>query len=109
MNILLVCFIITLCIVYVWDWVGFPQEITNLLASKITRGKIKYAELKKPFSCSLCMTTWITLIVLGIVNWHYLPMALVYGASTKYILYIYTLIDEFITKLLTYIETLIQS
>jgi len=109
MNVLILCLIITASIVYIWDWVSFPQEIANLIISKITDGKINNVELKKPLGCSLCMSTWITLVILLIFNWKLAPMCLVFGWSTKYILYLITLIDEFLSRLLMFMEYLINN
>lgn len=105
MNILVICLIVTCCIVYIWDYVQFPQEITNIVAGWITKGKIKHAILRKPWGCSLCMSTWITLgILLCYQAWAYLPLCLVYGWSTQYILAIYDIIDGALTKVLGFIE-----
>lgn len=108
MNVVLICLIITASIVYIWDWVRFPQEVANLVASKMTNGKIKNVILKKPFGCSLCMSTWITLVILSIFNWKLLPLCLVYGWSTKYILYLFTLADEIVSKIFVLMERLIN-
>lgn len=107
MNAILVCLIVTVSIVYIWDWVEFPQQIANYVIGKLTNGKITRIELKKPWGCSLCMSTWITLIILACMNWKLIPLCLLFGFSTKYILYIITILDEFLTKLLEYIEYLI--
>lgn len=61
--------IIQLIIVFVIDISGFIDEgIEPALANILKQKKVK---LKKPFSCSLCMTTWIGLIYI-----------LIYGSFT---------------------------
>ena len=105
MNILLICLIVTACIVYIWDYVVFPQEFANMVAGWLTGGKIKHMVLNKPWGCSLCMSTWLTLIILLCAKeLAYTPLCLVYGWSTQYILVIFNLIDNLITKVLGWID-----
>ena len=105
MNILLICLIVTACIVYIWDYVMFPQEFANMVAGWITNGKIKHVFLQKPWSCSLCLSTYTTLIILLCAGeWSYVPLSLVYGWSTQYILVLFNLIDNLITKVLGWID-----
>lgn len=58
--------IIQLIIVFIIDISGFIDDgIEPALARFFNRKKVK---LKKPFSCSLCMTTWIGLIYILIMG-----------------------------------------
>ena len=50
-------FYLTLIVVFIIDISGIIESIENFL-SKILKGKVR---IKKPFSCSLCMTWWIGL------------------------------------------------
>ena len=64
--------IIQLIIVFVIDISGFIDEgIEPALAKILKQKKVK---LKKPFSCSLCMTTWIGLIYILIYGSFTIPM-----------------------------------
>lgn len=64
--------IIQLIIVFVIDLSGFIEDgIEPALARIIKKKKVK---LKKPFSCSLCMTTWIGLIYILIYGCFNIPM-----------------------------------
>lgn len=105
MNILVICLIVTCCIVYITDYVGFTGEMVNFAVGLMTGGKIKHVQPRKLLSCSLCQSTWITLgILLCCQEWAYLPLCLVYGWSTQYILAIYNIIDGALTKVLGFIE-----
>lgn len=98
MNILLANIIITICIVYIWDVVEFPQSLLSQLLH------IRVTVLRKPWGCSLCMTTWITLIMFLIFNWKLAPVALLLGWSTKYIHYTFNLVDRILTKIFIWLE-----
>ena len=104
MNILLVCLIITAAIVYIWDYVMFPQELANEVADIITGGKIKHVKLRKPWSCSLCLSTYTTLFILLYFNWKYAPLCLVYGWATQYILAIFQIVDGVLSKILGWMQ-----
>lgn len=108
MNAIIICIIVSCCITYIWDFVNFPQELANSLAALFTKGKIKSVELKKPFSCSLCITTWTTLIILLILVPKLCWMCLLFGAATKYISYAYTLADKIISLVFILIERVLN-
>lgn len=64
--------IIQLIIVFVIDLSGFIEDGIEPLLGKIFKNpKVK---LKKPWSCSLCMTTWIGLLYLLITGHFTIPM-----------------------------------
>lgn len=65
-NLLLVNLILIYCI----DISGFIQEFESILAKWLN---VKEITIPKPFSCSTCMTFWIGLIYLLIVNNFTLP------------------------------------
>lgn len=98
---MIICLIITFCIVYIWDYVEFPRE----LISQILHMPV---ELKKPWGCSLCMTTWITLIALLFINWKLSWMCILFGFSTKYILYTIQTIDLILSTIFVLIEKLFE-
>lgn len=109
MNSFLICLIISGSITYIWDVVDFPNQISSRIMENVTKGKIKTVFLKKPWNCSLCMTTWITLLVLLIMNPAFCWLALLYGFITKYWLYAFQLLDLFISRLFEYAEGLIKN
>lgn len=108
MNVLILCGIITLAIVYIWDWVHFPEEVASSIMNRLTNGKITNVWLSKPWGCSLCVTTWITLIILAIFNWKLIPLCLLYGWSTKYVYYVYQIIDGLLSLLLCFVDRIIR-
>lgn len=69
-NILL----IGLIMVFALDISGFYQEITTIISGWLTNGRIKKPIMIKPFSCSLCMTFWLSLIYVIVMNQFSIPM-----------------------------------
>lgn len=69
-NILL----IGLILVFALDVSGFYQEITSVISGWMTNGKIKKPIMVKPFSCSLCMTFWTSLVYVIVLNQFSIPM-----------------------------------
>jgi hypothetical protein len=57
-------FYLTLITVFIVDISGIIESIENFL-SKILKGKVR---IKKPFSCSLCMTWWLGLAYIIYLN-----------------------------------------
>lgn len=108
MNTILICIIVTFSISYIWDYVNFPAEIADRIVSFVTKGKIKHTELKKPFSCALCMTTWTTLIILLCIESKLCWMCLLFGMSTKYALYAIQLTDRIISLVFVLLERLLN-
>lgn len=66
--------LIALITVFGLDVSGFYQEITTIISGWLTNGKIKKPITLKPFSCSLCMTFWVSLIYILILGAFSLPM-----------------------------------
>lgn len=65
-------FILQLIIVFIIDLSGVIEDgIEPMLAKFFKQRKVK---LKKPFCCSLCMTTWIGLIYILIKGCFTIPM-----------------------------------
>lgn len=108
MNIFIICLIVSFSITYIWDFARFPEELADRIISLVTKGKINHIELKKPFGCSLCMTTWTTLIILLCLDPCWCWMSLVFGFITKYILYAIELTDRIITLLFVLLERLLN-
>ena len=109
MNIYLLCFIIALSFVIIIDYLNAPNEIAGTIMGLITNGKITHVRLKKPFGCSLCMTFWVTLILLLILNPLMCWLSLIYAIITKYIFYLINLIDLIICKSFIYVENKIRN
>ena len=108
MNIFIICLIVSFSITYIWDFARFPEELADRIISFVTKGKINNIELKKPFGCSLCMTTWTTLIILLCFDPCWCWMSLVFGFITKYILYIIELLDKMISLVFVLLERLLN-
>lgn len=107
MNPLLICVIITFSIVYIWDVVNFPEEFVNRILTIILKKPV-HITLMKPFGCSLCMTTWTTLIVLLCMCPAFCWMSLLFGMSTKYCLYTIQLTDKIISAVFINLERLLN-
>lgn len=105
MNIFVTCFIISCAIVYIYDFVEFPKNLFKTFCSRILNKTVNSVRLPKLLECSLCATTWITLIILLIFEPKFCYLALVYGFSTKYILYTIQIVDNLLTFLLLTIDT----
>lgn len=61
--------LINLSIVFLIDQSGFIQEFKSWLKKLLTNGKMKDSNYSiKPFDCSLCMTFWVSIIYLLIIN-----------------------------------------
>lgn len=72
MKILIDLLIIQLIIVFVIDLSGFIQDGIEPLLGKIFKNP--RVKLKKPWCCSLCLTTWIGLIYILIQGCFTIPM-----------------------------------
>lgn len=71
MSIYLTLLFVTLIVVYVVDLSGFTQTVLDI-ASRIKHRRIVSL---KPFTCSLCMTWWTTLLVALCLHSLTLPVA----------------------------------
>lgn len=114
MNVFIICLIVTISIVYIYDWVEFPRTLIQHFTSIILKRDVKEVRIPKLLECSLCASTWITLIILLFIKPEYCYVCLLYGFSTKYILYAIQTIDNLLSliflsleKLYTKIEKLI--
>lgn len=106
MSSILICWIITGCIVMIWDYFDAPNQIASQIMARLTKGKIKRVILKKPWGCSTCQSFYITLLVLLIISPQLCWMCLIYAFSTKYILYTLQLIDKLLVKVFIRLEML---
>jgi hypothetical protein len=62
--ILLKCLLLTISIVFIIDFSGFLTNLSKFIYEKTT-GKVWLGQLlPRPFSCSLCMTFWLTFLLL---------------------------------------------
>lgn len=107
MNSIIICIIITFSIVYIWDYVNFPEEFANRILTIILKKPV-HITLMKPFGCSLCMTTWTTLIILLCINPCWCWLSLVFGMSTKYALYTIQTVDKIISLIFIKIDKLLN-
>ena len=112
---LLICLIVMVSIVLIWDWFNAPNEIASQLMNWLSKGKITRVELKKPWGCPLCMCWWISWVYLLITlpfTWHYflivVGLSLLNALLTKYTLYIIETIDLVLCKLLGWLQQLLK-
>ena len=70
LNVLLIAVVITFGL----DVAGFWNEATSIISGWLTKGVVKKPFVMKPFSCSLCMTFWTSLIYVLVVHALTLPM-----------------------------------
>ena len=107
MNPILICIIITFSISYIWDYVNFPNEFVSQIMSLILKRPVSIT-LEKPFGCSLCITTWTTLIILLCLDPSLCWLSLFFGMSTKYALYTIQITDKIISAVFINIERLLN-
>ena len=109
MNTLLLCFIITVFVVIIWDFLDAPNNIASAIMNHITKGRITRVELKPPFGCSLCTVFWLTMLFILILSPSYWWMSIIYAISTKYVLYLIKLFDKFCVKIAIVLEKIINN
>lgn len=97
MNALLLCFIITVFITIIWDFLDAPNKI----ASAIMKTPII---LKPPIGCSLCTVFWVTMLFILILSPRFWWMSIIYALSTKYVLYAIKLVDLFLVRIAILLE-----
>lgn len=105
MNSIIICTIITFCVVYVWDFANFPNEFASMVMELITHGKIKSIILRKPFGCSRCMSFWLCLIYLCIFNWKLIPVAFVMSYMSSYAFMLLQTFDMLMEKIFGWIQS----
>lgn len=107
MKILIINIIITFAIVYIYDIVNFPKEFVARLLTIILKKEVKPLNVKLPkiLECSLCATTWVTLILLLIFSPKLCWLSLVFGWSTKHIYSFITIIDKILETIAIKIES----
>ena len=108
MTPLLFAIITTCIIVYVWDYIEFPQHIADSIISAITHNKIRHYEIVRPFGCSLCMTQWTTLIFFLCVQPELFWVSFILSWSTQYILLTYNLIDKLLLTIFKLLEKILH-
>jgi hypothetical protein len=96
--------IIAFIIVYIVDYSGIILDLSKWLYILLHKGKKwNYQILKKPWSCSSCLSLWITLIYLLLIGYTILNSLLlaVFSASILNILIkrLYELIVRIINKI----------
>jgi len=103
MNLILICLAVAASFTYIWDYTPFISDIQKILSDYMGY-PVKF---RKPLSCSLCMTTWVTLLILLIFNWKLAPLCLLFGWSTKHILNIFNTVDMLINLILSFLQKII--
>ena len=107
MNIIIINLIITAAIVYIYDIVDFPHNLVARGLSWIFKKDIQPSSVRLPkiFECSLCASTWTTLVLFAIFDWRLIPLCFVYGFITTYISSLINIVDKLIKLILLYIDT----
>lgn len=112
MNIFLQLILINLILVYIIDKSSFIRDITTKISGWLTRGKVEKPFSFKPFTCSLCMATWITigyLIAFSSMDClQVLSLALLSGWVTKWTYQIFITIEMLIDLIISKIQKLIE-
>lgn len=103
---MLECLYIMLICVLVIDQFHFVDEITTIISGWMTKGQIKKPMNIKPFSCSLCMTFWLSLFYIIFTN-QFSILTVLYILLLSYLTtianQIFTLIKMLITKFLDWL------
>ena len=103
--------IILTTIIGIWD---APNQIASGIMEILTKGKLKKVYMKKPFSCPLCMTFWISFIYLCfyIDSFQsfvfYLFLSVLNAYLTQFVLLTIQVIERFISKILALFDRLIS-
>lgn len=110
MNTFLLCYLISAVIVYIYDIVNFPRSFASVILTRIFKRDITPNKIKLPkiFECSLCATTWVTLIILLIFRPEYCWCALLFGWSTQYTYSTFNIIHNLIETFLIILEKAIS-
>lgn len=95
---------------------GKLNEFATDIFNFINKTKLNYITIRKPLGCEFCMVWWTTLLYLLIVcdysNYLYIisipAIAIINAFATRYTLYIWRLIDSFLTKMAVLLERLIN-
>lgn len=95
--------IVTLCVAIVY-WLDAPNEIASTLW-RLVSGRVQRVELRKPLGCNVCMTFWLTLIVLLILTPRVCWLAFVWAWVAKYLYYVIEVLDKVIMRVLMFIES----
>lgn len=106
-NTICLLVIVTVSIVYIYDVAQFPRNFISTILTRIFKRDIYEVKLPKLLECSLCITTWFTLGLLLFTAPQYWYLSLLCGWSTKYVLYVFTICDEFLSLLFKSIESLL--
>lgn len=63
-NLIIMLLLLTISTVFIIDYSGIVTDISKYLYEKANPGQVWLGQMvRKPFSCSLCMTFWLTLII----------------------------------------------
>lgn len=103
--------IILTTIIGIWD---APNQIASQLMEILTKGKIKQVYLKKPLSCPLCMTFWISFFYLCFYMDSFqsfvfcLFLAVLNAFLTQFVLLTIQVVERLISKILALFDRLIS-
>lgn len=95
------CVIVSVCVAIVY-WLDAPNDIASRVMSLLLRREV-HVQLRKPWGCNICMTFWLTLIVLLIAQPSLWWVSFVCAWSAKYLHYIIEVLDKVLVKVFTII------
>lgn len=102
-----VCFIITFAIAYIYH-LDAPNQIASEIARWLSNGKFTKIQLRKPLGCPLCMTFWVTFILLLFVNPSLCWIAFIFAFASKYMDYAISLVENILDTFFILCERIIQ-
>lgn len=94
--------IVTLVLAIIY-WLDAPNQIASAMMSVIFK-KEMHIQLRKPFGCQICMTFWITLFILLIIQPQLWWMSFVLAYLSKYLYFIIDIIDKLLMKIFIIID-----
>ena len=103
--------IILTTIIGIWD---APNQIASGIMEILTKGKLKQVYLKKPFSCPLCMTFWVSFFYLCFYMDSFqsfvfcLFLSVLNAYLTQFVLLTIQVLERFISKILALFDRLIS-
>ncbi len=91
-----------------------PNQIASQIMEILTKGKIKQVYLKKPFSCPLCMTFWVSFFYLCFYMDSFqsfvfcLFLAVLNAFLTQFVLLLIQVSERLISKIFAIFDRLIS-
>lgn len=94
--------IISVCIAIIY-WLDAPNDIASRVMSAILGRDIRVM-LRKPLGCNTCMTFWVTLVVLLVLQPDLWWLSFLWAWAAKYLHIFIEIFDKVILKIFTTID-----